>query len=345
MQGLTLLVAGVRMRLWVGLLVGVMLGCGGGPTPPTPSPSPPPTPAPTPTPTPEPLSPLHIVENQFFDLAGRVVELKLVAGCCGLETEPGDRGKDWGWPWADREFARQLAAAGANAVVIRLGPTKTESEGEVFATYETVDGKADLDRFYSRGWAELASLVAYYNSLGIRPVVDLIDCWSMAQSSYPHPWRRGENVQGFDGGRCDITTHGPHRYAEEFLRQAVRVLGKYAVLWTLGNEAWKCPSRIQWVQGMYDIIRDEERAQGYVVQPIGVNTQDDRTEVVGDFVDRHQEQAWACRDKPCGVTEYSTITADEFCREYRRAVEGGGFFGLWPGEMPTGEFERALTCF
>jgi hypothetical protein len=294
-------------------------------------------------PSPLPPGALRIDGNRFVDETGQEVRLLGAIVCC---TEA----KENGWPLVTQEALDLFAAHGLNYTHCRLGPFTVAGEKNLndVGYVTTEDGRVDLEQFYEHFWGRARTLAQHARQRGIYIEFDLVDRWvrQHGESDLPliDPWSAGNNIQGVEAGGLAIFKSAPQQIHERWIRKAVAELGEFeSTLFQVGNEGFKRYSAA-WEVGVYDIVKDELRAQGLSDRLVATNTHDADLEDRLDYIARHKKKAQAAGSKPIIVNEYAPLPPDEVIRQVNRARDLGTAFMYWRGNHDQSEWLSTLAA-
>jgi hypothetical protein len=285
------------------------------------------------------MLPLTITGNRFF--AGNQ-EVKLIgaAVCCG-EDYPAN-----GWPFVSEGSINLFRENKLNYVHIRTGPFirervpgSPEDDGEqpIFEGYKWIDGRYDLDQFEPNFVGHLRHTLELTLAAGIYTEVDLVDAWPPRNGL--SPFNLENNINGYDGGGCEMFQARPDSVVESWVRHVVRASADYAhVLYQVGNETEVCRSTYEFEHGVYDIAKDEMAQMG-VDRPVGTN----RDDQVLDYRAYHGFHTPVPEPIPVLVneTENGYHSPEEYSYRMRLGLQRGGvYFQGWRGPLNQTDFER-----
>lgn len=262
------------------LVLFLLLACGKGRST---GPSPQPTPLPSPTSTPVPHSAWPW---------GAII-------CCDDPRTPSvDEGYRDGWALANPGPLHEMASAGATLTHFRTGPFR--------------DGSSSIP--------SLVVAVQAANSLGIRPEVDLIDNWALANGETP--W----------GDGCEVTHSAPRPRHLKHVREVVEATAAYDVTYNLGNEGFRCNPEPEWDKGLYA----EAKAAG--ARRVGSNS----GLGIGDYFTTHGFEP-ACGGNILTEDDGGDHTPEEWIDLYRRSRSCGGQVMFWRGTMSDAQWADLLN--
>lgn len=320
----------------------VALTCCGEPTKPTPLPSASPTSQPPPPPI---LGPLRAQGGRFVNQQGEVVRLR------GVSYVPPDA-KVYGWPsFISHDKLKEIADAGGNFVAVRLGPFTRDGEGIEYVAYESVGdlSRVNLDQWNPSYWSRVRSFAEDALSLGIYIEFDAIDAWVLERPELS-PWSKQNNVNGYDGGSCDIIRRPIDYRQQQWLNKIAEELGSYPnVLFQISNEsgAGNCQGLLNpvWEISVFNGLKNNLRWRGQDYHPIGTNSHSVEVEEYVDYVERHSCDVPSLQvGRPVGVNEWDcALRAEDFCRIQSHLGEGQWFI-LWGDGLSEGEWKEALKC-
>lgn len=286
---------------------------------------------------------------------GRPVDVRGAVSCCGGA---------YGWPLYDEAWLDTAASRGATFLHLRLGPFRTEGNGETdwAATgggYVEASGKADVTRFNERFWARVRELLAKAQARGVYVEVDVVDGWAVKHCRWGDlpgysAWDAAFNAQGQDF--CAGAATGPvspGSVHEAWIRKVVAETGRFDhVLYQDGNEVGLVPGYdAAWTQSMLAVMRDEEARHGYGRHLFGTNSGDAAAmQLPGvDYLQFHQAQplsASQCFGKPCFVNEYNPqppLTPAQFHQRFCAARAAGTAFFYWRHGQGEADMLESLT--
>jgi hypothetical protein len=206
------------------------------------------------------LAPIRIEGAQFAPpLRGGVV-------CCDDPGTPGvDEGLRDGWTLATAVALDRLAAAGLNITHFRTGPYSASSAASIELLQEQDRALAAAVAASVANYGpgpeildDLRTAVQAANARGIYVEVDLIDNWALATA--------GKN---YWGDRCGVTHGAPKARHLQWVRDVVDHTGDLAVLYNLGNEAFRCNPWPEWENGLYNEAKARLQARGWPTRPVG----------------------------------------------------------------------------
>ena len=293
--------------------------------------------------------------GHFETADGGTVDVRGAISCCG---------GGYGWPLFDEAWASLVAANKGTFLHARLGPFRTEGNGETDwaqpgGGYVEANGKADLAHFNEPFWARVRALLSYARDRRLYVEVDVIDGWGIKHCRAGNipgysAWEAAFNAQGLDlcatAGSAAIATGSEH---ERWVRKVVAETGRFDnVLYQDGNEAGLIPGYSpEWTRSMQAVIRDEERRRGYGVHPFGTNSGNTQAMQLAevDYLEFHQNNPVApaqCFGKPCLVNEYNPtppLTAAQFRQRFCDARAEGTTFWYWRHDQTDGQLLDSLA--
>jgi hypothetical protein len=286
---------------------------------------------------------------------GGVVPVRGAISCCG---------GGYGWPLFDEAWANLVAQHGGNFLHLRLGPFRTEGNGEtdwaaVGGGYVESGGKADLSRFNEAFWARVRTLLEYARAKGLYVEVDVIDGWAVKHchaGDIPgySAWEKDFNQQNVDA--CAGVGQGPiapGSTADLWVRKVVAETGRYDhVIYQDGNEVSLIGGYTPaWTKSLAQVIRSEEVARGYPRHLLGSNAGLPATNQLAevDYLEFHQSSALSaaqCGGKPCMVNEYNptpALTPAQFQDRYCAAQRNGTAFWYWRHDQTEAQMLDSLS--
>jgi len=298
---------------------------------------------------------LSVRGSQFVLSDGGVVDARGAASCCG---------GGYGWPLYDEAWADLVASKGGNFLHMRVGPFRTEGNGEtdwapVGGGYVEAAGKADLSQFNPVFWTRVRALLQYARDRQLYVEVDVIDGWSLKHCQAGDipgysAWDSAFNVQQANGcGPAGKGAISPGSLAEQWVRKVVAETGGFDnVLYQDGNELGLVQGYSPaWTRSMHDLIRAEEQARGFVRHPFATNS--DVLSVMQspevDYLEFHQSTpltAGQCLGKPCLVNEYNpspALTPAQFRQRFCAARQQGTSFWYWRHDQTEDQMLESLT--
>lgn len=284
---------------------------------------------------------LKVKGAAFVDPDGGVVEVKGAISCCG---------GGYGWPLYDEAWADLVASKGGNFLHMRLGPFRTEGEGEtdwaaIGGGYVESGGKADLTKFNEVFWARVRALLEYARAKGLWVEVDLVDGWGIKHCQAGDipgysAWDKDFNQQSVDV--CGSAGQGvlvAGSIPEQWVRKVVAETGRYDhVIYQDGNEVGLIGGySVAWTRSLAETVRSEETARGYGRHLFGTNAGSPAAAQlpVVDYLEFHQNTALSaaqCSGKPCMVNEYNpnpALTPAQFQDRFCAAKRAGTSFWYW----------------
>jgi hypothetical protein len=315
-------------RLLLTLALGALVMCGKHQSGPTPIPSPVASPTPTPPPTPR-LSLLSVSGHEFVDDTGGTVYLVGAIGA-GAGGDPFN-----GWPHVSRRTVDEIAGAGLNFTLIRVGPfTSSLPENGPFAWDNPSALQAARDA------------VAYANSRGLYVQVEIFDHWCAQPVHGCSPFDIDEYQGKLPITQEEYAAAPANKKAQaDWVRSVVSAIGGNAgVLWVDSNEAFKRPSR-EWSASMRLLVQDEEAKRGYQRHPFGTNSHNAGIEYDVDFITRHGNSAVeAPYNKPTMVTEHDEDqSAETTIQQARVARDLETSYHRWRGDLDDSAWFHVLS--
>ncbi|MCC6335294.1 MAG: hypothetical protein IT380_15055 [Myxococcales bacterium] len=286
---------------------------------------------------------------------GRAVDVRGAISCCGGA---------FGWPLFDEAWLDTVAPRGATFLHMRLGPFRTEGNGEtdwaaVGGGYVEANGQADLTRFNERFWSRVRELLGKARARGLYVEVDVVDGWGVKHCRWGDlpgysAWEAAFNAQGLDG--CATAASGPVAPGgvhEAWIRKVVAETGAFDnVLYEDGNEVGLVQGYdSEWTRTMAVLIRDEEARRGYPRHLFGTNSGDATAMQLADvdYLEEHQNQPLAasqCFGKPCFVNEYNPnppLSPAQFHQRFCAARDEGTAFFYWRHGQSEADMLQSLT--
>jgi hypothetical protein len=250
-------------------------------TGPTPIPTPTPTAEPTPTPTPSPT-----VKYRFG-----------ASNCCADDDPNMDEGLEDGWELATPEWLAYAASRGVSFVVFR-----------------TLD-LAEQDK------TPIRIATANANAVGIRPEIDLVDCWRLRNRL--NAWNEGP----------DVVRKPPRAHHLRHVREVVAAVAGLNATFNLGNECYLLDVSKEWDRGLYN----EAKAAGAGL--VGSNS----GRSIGDYFTKHGFEP-VCNGEWLTESDNEVHSVEEWVDLYVRSRACGGIVFAWRGPETREKHDQILRA-
>lgn len=328
-------------KLMMGLALAGFTAC------PPPGPNPPTPPTPTPPP---PIAQLDV--NRTLRVAPNSTRLTLLDGtpfnfdqgvqCC--MPAPAAVGNSR-WPLSSESQMDYFKSFGLNAVHFRLGPFFGDADHE--SEWADTGGAyiGSTPDFNPAFWNKVEALVQHAYDQTMWVEINIIDTWycKHANSDWgdqPMPWPQAD---------IDACGRAMTPVQEAFIRQAVKVLGKFPnVIWATDNEGGEIrQTKRVWYEAQVPIIRDEESKNGYPAHLIGTNNTD-FADGPFDYVSTHDRAAllapiagkWTLNNE-----RNPEFSAEQEISNFKQARDAGLSYAFWRAEMSEATMTEVLEGY
>lgn len=262
--------------------------------------------------------------------------------CCDDPATPDvDEGLRDGWTLATDAALDRLAAGRLNVTHYRTGPYSATGPSGVQLAQARDRTRARMlaisVRTYGPGSGiipELRKSVQAANARGLYVEVNLVDNWALV------------NGWSFFADDCAVTQAAPPERYVEWVRQVVDATGDLAVLYSLGNEGFRCGPRPEWEKGLYETAKARLREHGWPDRPVAsqVSLAATRTPLDYRTFGGLFQAPPSLPDIPGMLTEDDggDHTPEEWRAVEAQARANGTYLMFWRGTMPDREWERLL---